>query len=70
MNNLIERAKYALQGEDAGPTVEQIIGLAVALIMGTGLILLANTAYKWITGASEQIDKLDKGGEGLHKKPY
>lgn len=67
MNNLKERAIYALQGEEAGPSVEQIIGLAAALIIGSAIIAFANTAYKWVKDADERVDGISQGDKDLHE---
>lgn len=63
INSLVNRAHVALQGEDGGPSVEQIIGISVALIVGTAFILLGTAMNSWIGGAQEQVESLSVGGE-------
>lgn len=56
---MLNRAKIALSGEQGGPSVETIIGIAVAIIMGVALIAFGNVVVKKTKEAGNNIDTLN-----------
>ena len=54
----MNRAKIALNGEQGGPSVETIIGIAVAMVMGVALIAFGNVVVEKTNDASQQVDTL------------
>lgn len=63
MSKILNRAKVALDGEQGGPSVETIIGIAVALIMGVALIAFGNIVVKKIREAGNNVDTLATNAE-------
>ena len=59
MKNLMARANVALKGETGGPSVETIIGIAVALLVGSALILFGNKLVQWIQGAGNNVTNIN-----------
>ena len=48
-----------LGNENAGPNVEQVIGIAVALAVGSGLFLFGGKVFHWFNeDASESVSKI------------
>lgn len=60
MDNLKCRVMNALSNEGGGPSVEQIIGIGVAICVGVGLYLLGGKMYDWLTGAGDVVEGLEK----------
>lgn len=60
---MLNRAKIALSGEQGGPSVETIIGIAVAIIMGIALISFGNMVVKKTKEAETQIGTLATDGD-------
>ena len=56
--SMMNRAKIALNGEQGGPSVETIIGIAVAMVMGVALIAFGNVVVEKTNDASKQVDTL------------
>ena len=56
--SMMNRAKIALNGEQGGPSVETIIGIAVAMVMGVALIAFGNVVVEKTNDASQQVDTL------------
>lgn len=63
--NIMKRAKLALSGEQGGPSVETIIGIAVAIIMGVALIAFGNIVVGKTREAGNAVDELTMEGQGL-----
>ena len=59
MRNLMSRANVALAGETGGPSVETIIGIAVALLVGSALILFGGKLVEWISGAGDKVTAIN-----------
>lgn len=59
MRNLMSRANVALAGETGGPSVETIIGIAVALLVGSALILFGNRLVQWIASAGDNVTAIN-----------
>ena len=57
--SMLNRAKIALSGEQGGPSVETIIGIAVAIIMGVALISFGNMVVKKTNEAENNIGTLN-----------
>jgi len=55
---LINRMKYAITGENGGPTVELIVAISVALTFVIALGSLAATVISWIAGATGAVSSL------------
>ena len=48
-----------LGNENAGPNVEQVVGIAVALAVGSGLFLFGGTVFNWFNkDASESVSQI------------
>ena len=50
--------KYAITGENGGPTVELIVAISVALTFVIALGALAATVISWIAGATGAVSSL------------
>jgi hypothetical protein len=61
---MFNKMKTAIAGECGGPSVETIIGIAVALIMGVALIALGRVVVTWLSKASDQVENMQVGGIG------
>ena len=59
---MFNKMRTAIAGECGGPSVETIIGIAVALIMGVALIALGRVVVTWIKSASDQVKNMQVGG--------
>ena len=59
--NLIKRARHAVNGENGGPSVETIIGIAVALLVGVALISFGRAMIAWIGGAQTSVNTMQTG---------
>lgn len=62
MKNLRQDIHEALSNENGGPSVEQILGIGVALGVGVALYLVGSAMYNWLAGdggASSVISGLD-----------
>lgn len=59
---MINRMKIALSGEQGGPSVETIIGIAVAIIMGVALIAFGKMVVNKTNQASNTINTLETEG--------
>ncbi|MEG1894820.1 MAG: hypothetical protein RR162_01175 [Oscillospiraceae bacterium] len=55
---LFNRARAVLAGEQGGPSVETIIGIAVAMIMGVALIAFGRVVVSKTTEAGSQVSNL------------
>ena len=58
---MINRMKNAIAGECGGPSVETIIGIAVALIMGVALIAFGRLVVGWIGSAQNSVNSMQVG---------
>ena len=58
---MINRMRNAIAGECGGPSVETIIGLAVALIMGVALIAFGRMVVGWIGSAQNSVNSMQVG---------
>ena len=48
-----------LNNENGGPNVEQVIGIAVALAVGSGLFLFGSTVFNWFNkDASDSVSQI------------
>ena len=59
MKNLMSRANVALAGETGGPSVETIIGIAVALLVGSALILFGGKLVSWISKTGDNVTAIN-----------
>ena len=59
MKNLVSRANVALAGETGGPSVETIIGIAVALLIGSALILFGGKMVGWISKTANNVTAIN-----------
>lgn len=59
MKNLMSRANVALAGETGGPSVETIIGIAVALLIGSALILFGGKMVDWIKNTGDNVTAIN-----------
>lgn len=62
--SLMNRARHAISGENGGPSVETIIGIAVALLVGVALIAFGRAMITWIGGAQNQVSNMQTGEIG------
>ena len=58
---MITKMKNAIVGECGGPSVETIIGIAVALIMGAALIAFGRMVVGWIGSAQNSVNSMEVG---------
>lgn len=58
MYNLINRAKFALTGEDGASNVEIIVWISVVLVLATVLFLFRDAIWSFIEKAIAKIDGL------------
>jgi len=58
---MIKNFKNAISGECGGPSVETIIGIAVALIMGVALIAFGRAVVSWIAKSKQQVNNMEVG---------
>ena len=61
---MFKNMKNAIMGECGGPSVETIIGIAVALIMGVALIAFGRTVVQWIGKSKNQVANMEVGNLG------
>lgn len=59
MKSLMSRANVALAGETGGPSVETIIGIAVALLVGSALILFGGKLVQWINNTGNNVTAIN-----------
>lgn len=59
MKNLINRAKYVCGGEEGMGTIEIVIMIAVALVIGTGLYIFGDNIVSFFTKSGASVDGLD-----------
>lgn len=65
MNKIMARAQTALNGESGGPSVEQVLGIAFALIIATAIFAFGSTLSTWIGDSGETIGGW-AAGEGVY----
>lgn len=53
--------KKAISNEYGGPSVETIIAIAVALIMGVALIAFGRMVVGWISAAQTSVNSMEVG---------
>ena len=58
---MFKNMRTAITGECGGPSVETIIGIAVALIMGVALIAFGRMVVGWIGNAQESVNSMEVG---------
>lgn len=58
MKNLINRAKYALNGEEGASNIEIIVWISVVLVIATALFLFRDAITAFIERARGQVDGL------------
>lgn len=63
MKNLVNRAQMALKGEGGGPSVEQVLGIAFALIIAAAIFAFGDQIMTWITNAGDTVGGWAGGGE-------
>lgn len=59
MKNLINKAKYVMQGEDGASNLELVIWFSVVLVIGTALFAFRDKITTFITGAGNQVGALN-----------
>ena len=48
-----------LSNENGGPNVEQVVGIAVALAVGSGLFIFGSSVFNWFNNeATESINQI------------
>lgn len=67
MKNLMNRAQVALSGEGGGPSVEQVLGIAFALIIASAIFLFGGKLVEWLGGAGETVSGWAEG-EGSYEE--
>lgn len=58
MKNLMNRAKYVLEGEDGASNVEIIIWISICLVIATALFAFRKSITAFLTKAKGQVDGL------------
>jgi hypothetical protein len=61
IQNIVKNAQVAVKGEAGGPSVETIIGICVALIIGVALIAFGRSIAKYIFGADKSVQSMQTG---------
>ena len=64
MRRLSQNISLVLKNECGGPNVEQIIGISVALAVGSGLFFLGKYMYQWLArkdGAAGTVEGMYAG---------
>lgn len=59
MKSFFKDVKYILSSNKGGPSVEALIGIAVAMAVGTGLFILGSSIIGWNKSASKTIDYIE-----------
>lgn len=59
VKNLLNRAKYVLNGEDAASNIEIIIWISVVLMIATALYAFKGAIIGFITNASNHVNALN-----------
>lgn len=55
---MLKKIKYVLNNEEAGPTVENVIALIVAIMVVIALGLLAAALFYYVAGAKNAVYSL------------
>lgn len=58
---MFKNMRTAIAGECGGPSVETIIAIAVALIMGVALIAFGRMVVGWIGSAQNSVNSMQVG---------
>lgn len=58
MRNLMNRAKYVLNGEEGASNIEIIVWISVVLVIATALFLFRDSITAFIERARGQVDGL------------
>jgi len=58
MKDLLNRAKYVLEGEDGASNVEIIVWISVVLVIATALFLFRDAISGFIGRAQGEVDNL------------
>lgn len=66
MKNLVNRAQMALNGEGGGPSVEQVLGIAFALIIASAIFLFGGKLVEWMGTAGDTVSGW-ADGEGKYE---
>lgn len=66
MNKLMARANTALSGEGGGPSVEQVLGIAFALIIATAIFIFGGKLVEWLTASGDTVSGW-AAGEGKYE---
>lgn len=59
MKNLINRAKYALKGEQGASNIEIIIWISVVLVIATVLFMFRDSIMDFLKDAKGEVDNLE-----------
>lgn len=59
MKNLLNRAKFVLDGEDGASNVEIIVWISVVLVLATVLFLFRDTIEQFINNAIGRINEFE-----------
>ena len=58
MENLINRAKYVVSGEEGASNIELIVWFSVVLVIATALFLFKDSVVAFVTKATSQVNAL------------
>lgn len=58
MRDLMNRAKYVLNGEEGASNIEIIVWISVVLVIATALFLFRDSISAFLERAREQVDNL------------
>lgn len=53
MKNLKKKIFFVLKNEKGGPNIEQLMGIAVALVTGVGLFIFGEYVHDWFNGSAK-----------------
>lgn len=59
MKDLVNKAKYVMQGEDGASNLELVIWFSVILVIGTALFAFRGRIVTFITGAGNSVGALN-----------
>lgn len=59
MKNILNKVKYSLNNEVAGPNLETMFGIGVSLGVMGAILGFARAAYSWVYQASKIVECYD-----------
>lgn len=63
MKNLINRAKFVLNGEEGASNVEIIVWISVVLVIASALFYFRDAIVGFVEGSTAEVDKMQGAGK-------